>query len=138
MSRTFLGGTVCIYFIRPVGSDGPVKIGHSCYPASRLLTYLAWSPVPLEIAAVIELAVPDGRARRRYAMSFERRFHNRYRDHWSHHEWFNAHPQLTRDIQLIRDNRFQLSCLPESGPPIRKGTDSAWHQGRTAPRQVAA
>lgn len=130
---TQYGGTACIYFIRPVGAEGPVKIGHSIYPAARLMSYMNWSPIELEVAAVVEIPVPAGAKRRQFAMSFERRFHCRYRDHWSHHEWFNANPLLTRDIDMIRRKRFRLSVLPESGPAIRKSVDSTWQRGRGAP-----
>jgi hypothetical protein len=135
---TYRGGKASIYFIRPIGSEGPVKIGFSIYPASRLVTYQAWSPVPLEVAATIEIQVPENEPQRGYAMAVERRFHHRYRDHWTHHEWFAAHPLLTRDIELIKQGRFSMSDLPPHGPVIRKDVASTWQRGRTAPQQVFA
>lgn len=33
-----------VYFIKPIGMDGPIKIGCSDKPARRLITLAAWSP----------------------------------------------------------------------------------------------
>jgi len=38
-----------VYFIKPVGASGPVKIGHSHIPFERLNTQMNWSPVKLEM-----------------------------------------------------------------------------------------
>lgn len=40
-----------VYFLRPVGALGPVKIGFSYSPPSRLRTMAKWSPIPLELVA---------------------------------------------------------------------------------------
>lgn len=47
-----------VYFLRPVGEEGPVKIGVSEVPENRLRTYMVWSPMILEVAAKIEVALP--------------------------------------------------------------------------------
>jgi hypothetical protein len=127
-----------IYFIRPVGSDGPVKIGHSFDPHGRLETYLAWSPVPLEVAAVLPVQTPSGERGFKWARQFERRFHARYNAHWLHHEWFAANPLLTHDIHLIRAGRFDLSVLPQDAPPICKTAGSRWQLAREGTSQKAA
>lgn len=46
-----------VYFVKPVGQDGPVKIGFSETPIDRLSTLMTWSPIPLEIA----IAIPGDR-----------------------------------------------------------------------------
>jgi hypothetical protein len=38
-----------VYFIKPVGMDGPIKIGCSNIPEHRLVSLSMWSPFPLEI-----------------------------------------------------------------------------------------
>jgi hypothetical protein len=42
-----------VYFIRQVGAIGPIKIGCSKLPEGRLHSLMAWSPVDLEIVAII-------------------------------------------------------------------------------------
>jgi hypothetical protein len=76
-----------IYFLRPVGQLGPVKIGCSICPESRLDVFTLWSPVPLEVAA----SVPGSH-------SDERRLHAMFDRHHVHGEWFNASKEL---VQLI-------------------------------------
>lgn len=60
-----------VYFLKPVGMDGPIKIGCSEYPQRRLLNLMAWSPFPLELLAQI-----DGDE------SVERRFHAAFQHLW--------------------------------------------------------
>lgn len=73
-----------VYFLRPVGQQGPVKIGYSKYPPSRLLMYLTWSPVELEIAAT----TPGD-------IYVEQKLHSIFADQHSHLEWFHASKRLT-------------------------------------------
>lgn len=47
-----------VYFIRPVGMDGPVKIGGSGVPKNRLNNLMTWSPFPLEVAATDDGGYP--------------------------------------------------------------------------------
>jgi hypothetical protein len=128
-----------IYFLRPRGQDGPVKVGFSIYPESRLLTYMAWSPLPLEIAAVLRVE-GDG-TKRQGAMRVERRFHARYDSFRLHHEWFLAHPQLLADIASIRAGTFSVECLPEPAPvpwaAKMRATKQAMAEGRRI-REAAA
>src|SRR3546814_12248774 len=53
-----------VYFIRPIGQAGPVKIGCSVGPNKRRHELEKWTPVPLEIVAEI-----DG------GFDIERRYH---------------------------------------------------------------
>lgn len=48
-----VGANPFVCFLRPVGMDGPVKIGVSGTPVARLLTYAIISPLPLEIGATL-------------------------------------------------------------------------------------
>lgn len=43
-----------IYFIRPVGQRGPIKIGCSYLPLDRLRGLCQWSPLPLEVVATCD------------------------------------------------------------------------------------
>lgn len=95
-----------VYFLRPIGMDGPVKIGCSMAPELRLQSYMPWSPYPLEVAATLP---GDHR--------LEARFHNQFRAQHTHHEWFTASPELTATIEAIRADTFDVDSLP-GGPRI--------------------
>ena len=91
-----------VYFLRPVGEPGPVKIGWSALPTERLKTYQAWSPVLLELVA-----------RTRGGESLERRFHAKFRHLHMHGEWFRADPELTDTIAQVAAGTFDPARLPE-------------------------
>jgi len=80
-----------VYFLRPVGQDGPVKIGCSTYVGLRFATFLSWSPVALEIA----VSIPGDK-------DLERRLHLMFASSHSHMEWFHATPDLTQLIERLR------------------------------------
>lgn len=93
---------MAVYFLKPEGMSGPIKIGSSRRPLHRLQSHLAWSPIPLEIIATI-----DG------GIELERRFHARFKHLHSHGEWFNAAPELNETIARIQDGSFDTRELPE-------------------------
>lgn len=72
-----------VYFIKPVGMPGPIKIGCSFMPEKRLADIAAWSPWPLEIVVTI-----PGDA------DLEKNIHECFALHHSHKEWFHAHPDI--------------------------------------------
>lgn len=77
-----------IYFFKPVGMIGPIKIGCSRKPGNRLAYLARWSPFPLEcIGSVLGDIV------------FERAIHRKFADQHDHEEWFRATPEL---IAFIR------------------------------------
>lgn len=78
-----------VYFIKPVEMDGPIKIGCSMYPETRLRSLMSWSPVDLEIVAQV-----DG------DFDLERRLHAMFAAHYRRQEWFNPAPEL---LALIDD-----------------------------------
>lgn len=105
-----------VYFIRPVGAEGPVKIGFSQMPQTRLAVFQLWSPVLLEVVAVL----PGGK-------ELERRFHTRFRDQHSHCEWFHAGPELTAMIDQINAGAFSVDDLPPptfAAPRPKKSRES--------------
>ena len=106
-----------IYFLRPIGAEGPVKIGCSRSPRSRLEQYLPWSPVPLEIAAT----VPG-------TMSLEYNLHQCFADTHIHHEWFGASPGLTKLIDALRTGAPLADAvdLNRKVGSIRKKGERTW------------
>lgn len=101
-----------VYFLRPVGCEGPVKIGTSVWPWGRLKTMAAWSPVPLELVAM----TPGGAL-------LEQRFHVHFRHLHSHGEWFHGAPELTGAVAAIAAGAFDFASLP---PPSRLPTQCRW------------
>lgn len=91
-----------VYFLRPVGRRGPVKIGCTVDVPQRLKTYCSWSPTPLEVAA----QMPGDHM-------LERRLHTLFIAHHSHHEWFHACDEIDAVIDAIREGRFDPSILPQ-------------------------
>lgn len=79
-----------VYFIKPIGMDGPIKIGCSGAPKNRLLSLSYWSPFPLEILAT----APGGG-------NEECLLHRCFSDHHTHHEWFHSSPGLRCLIERI-------------------------------------
>lgn len=114
-----------VYFIRPVGAEGPVKIGSSGSPEARLRQCAAMSPVELEIVAVL----PGG-------LDLERRFHALFADAIDHHEWFHATPEVVAVIAAVLSGSFDPSALP---PPRRLPQQLGWtEQSRAAARATRA
>lgn len=97
-----------VYFIKPVGMDGPIKIGCSVSPDNRRQTLEEWSPFPLELVAEIS-----------GDMMLEARFHGYFRGEALRREWFNASPRLLETIRQINDGTFDMSSLPAYGPGLR-------------------
>jgi hypothetical protein len=81
-----------VYFIKPIGMDGPIKIGCSWHPRERLKTLMSWSPYPLEIITTI----PGG-------YQLERNIHECFSDLHLHREWFTAKPRLVAAIEKIKN-----------------------------------
>jgi hypothetical protein len=96
-----------VYFIKPVGMSGPIKIGVSVNPAARLADLQPCSPVPLEIVA----QMPGD-------FTVERSLHEAFRDHHSHGEWFRVSVGLLRVIDEVNAGTFDPAGLPEPGYPI--------------------
>jgi len=86
--RARQGGLV--YFIKPAGLDGPIKIGHSWCPENRLLDLSAWSPWPLQLIGSVKGETKD-----------ERFLHQCFADCHSHREWFHSNPRLRDVIEQI-------------------------------------
>jgi hypothetical protein len=96
-----------VYFMRPVGQLGPIKIGNAEVPGARLITYMAWSPVDLEIVAT----VPGG-------FDLERNIHECFADHHRRGEWFDPAPKLLAAIEALK-----------RGEPITNAIDLSARKG---------
>jgi hypothetical protein len=94
-----------VYFIKPVGMDGPVKIGCSSSPIRRRDALATWSPFALEIIAQIE-----------GGFKLEQRFHAKFRDQHERHEWFSWSPELAETIASVQAGSFDIDTLPEPRP----------------------
>lgn len=79
-----------VYFLKPVGMDGPIKIGWSRSPPIRLLELAGWSPFPLEMIG----SVPGEFADEQY-------LHGCFASLHSHREWFHSTPALREIISKI-------------------------------------
>lgn len=128
-----------IYFIRPVGMDGPVKIGTTIRIAFRLADLNAMSPVKLELLALI----PGDHL-------LERRFHAYFADTHSHSEWFKWSPKMDETVAAILAGDFGFDSLPAGvrvdyrpkherlTPPKSPRPRNHWGTMRSEPRRGAA
>jgi hypothetical protein len=76
-----------VYFLQPVGG-GPIKIGHSKHPLTRLQDVMRWSPTPLEVLAEIE-----------GTMALERWLHRKLAAYRMHFEWFRPQAPVLEVVQ---------------------------------------
>lgn len=97
-----------VYFAKPIGMDGPVKIGCSNNSIKRLKSLATWSPFPLEIVAV----VPGG-------FHLERNIHDCFACSHSHREWFHPSPRLTEAMNAL-----------SRGAPVEEAIDLSKREGR--------
>lgn len=99
-----------VYFIRPIGMQGPVKIGYSCSPDRRRTSLESWSPFALEIIAEIDAV----------SSVTERQFHTLFATHLKSREWFHWSPEIQAVVDQINAGTFNLATLPEAKPMPRK------------------
>jgi hypothetical protein len=86
-----------VYFIKPVGMDGPIKIGLSSDPGRRLREFGTWSPIPLEIIGTIPGTWAD-----------EQYLHECFAGDHLHGEWFCYSDALAVAIKkILADGNLQ-------------------------------
>ncbi|WP_230280240.1 GIY-YIG nuclease family protein [Croceicoccus sp. Ery15] len=107
-----------VYFIKPVGMDGPVKIGCSQSPTSRRDALSTWSPFELEIVAEIE-----------GGFDTEQCFHAMFEEQHQRREWFSWSEQLQDVIDSINAGTFDFNDLP--GPKRITGNAGKTRRKRT-------
>lgn len=90
-----------VYFMKPVGMAGPIKVGCSHSPTQRQSDLETWSPFALEIIATI-----DG------DHSLERKFHAYFIETHQRREWFSWSQKMADTIVAINAGRFDIGILP--------------------------
>jgi hypothetical protein len=108
-----------VYFIKPVGQDGPIKIGSSSNVGRRLEQLAAWSPYPLQVL----VAIPgDGK--------LERNIHECFADAYTHREWFTVTPKLKAFVSALMAGvplAEAIDLNDRVGPlPYKKRGGSQW------------
>lgn len=78
--------------MKPIGSDGPIKIGCTSSPLKRLRACEIWSPVQLEIIATAAGSHEE-----------EGFLHAKFSDEWLHGEWFEPSTALNVLIRHVAD-----------------------------------
>jgi hypothetical protein len=119
-----------IYFIRPVGKSGPVKIGCSLRPEKRRQQLQAAARRPLEIAA----ATPG-------SMDDERRIHSLFWHDHMHGEWFNWSQCLQLLIDAAVRDELDIEALPAARVRRMPGKRRPWTEEqklRVRQRRAAA
>lgn len=96
-----------VYFIKPIGMAGPIKIGCSSKPAERLLKLSIWSPFPLEIIGTF----PGWTEQEVYLQS-------RFAGQHSHKEWFHSSDLLLRTIdRILSGESLESACAGMPAKP---------------------
>lgn len=90
-----------VYFIKPVGMDGPIKVGCSLSPDMRRKTLETWSPFALEVVAEIE-----------GDFDLEARFHALFQETHQRREWFGWSKRIAAVLAAINDGTFAVETLP--------------------------
>ena len=89
-----------LYFARPKGERGPIKIGFSTMPQVRVGVLGYWSPVPLELMGAFS------------AQAFhEDLAHRKFASEHSHYEWFYWSLPLERFVQRLHDGEPVAALL---------------------------
>lgn len=103
-----------VYFVKPIGMPGPIKIGCSAMPRHRLSQLNSWAAFPLEIIC----RIPGD-------YDAERRFHARLQADWSHSEWFHPTPDVLAVVESAK-----LGVIPDTSPKILRKRDEAVMKSR--------
>jgi hypothetical protein len=130
-----------VYFVKPIGLDGPIKIGCSFTPEGRLSALMTWSPWPLEIIATV-----------RGDRDLEKNIHECFAHSHSHREWFRSTPELRAAIAKIAGGApvaeaidltarhgtiLSLARLKRDWTPERRAYTKMNHQLRAAEHRAA-
>lgn len=116
------GARLHVYFLKPSGLDGPIKIGCSMLPSRRLDEVSCWSPWPLELMGSVPGTYDD-----------EQFLHKCFASSHSHREWFRSSPSLRKIIAEILEAGSIAPARASLTPTgnIRKGrSSSTWTKER--------
>lgn len=113
--------TRLVYFVKPVGMAGPIKIGRTYLPiATRLSQMASNSPLSLELIHVV-------------ASDKEHAIHCHFADAHSHGEWFHPIPRLLAAIEALKAGKAVEDAidLADIRGNIRRGAVvAAWARKR--------
>lgn len=110
-----------VYFLRPVGERGPIKIGMSVLPRARLRAHQIWSPVLLEIAAMVPAH-----------HNAENWLHRHFLADWIHGEWFKWSERLQEAIDCATANGALPDWVdPPTNPTEYKAFLATYPRGKT-------
>lgn len=110
-----------VYFLKPIGMDGPYKVGCSVIPERRLQTHDIWSPFKLELICTVPGTHSD-----------ERNVHFALKQWHRHGEWFDTNPV----VLAIIDHARRIGALPPlerapyGGGNIRKQRNAEWSRAK--------
>jgi hypothetical protein len=110
-----------VYFIRPVGRDGPIKIGCSAHPVRRLEGLMCWSPQALEVLVTLPGDFKlEGKLHRLFAKSHD------------HNEWFRETPRLLKLIDDLKAGTpvYEAIDLDAAEGKIRQPTKGRWSDAK--------
>jgi hypothetical protein len=99
--------TSYVYFIKPVGLPGPIKIGCSSMPHARLTALMEWAAFPLELMGKVYGSYSE-----------EKALHIELRDYRSHGEWFHPEPAVLDAIQRLMSGETRFAQLIPYGAKI--------------------
>jgi len=91
-----------VYFIRPKGERGPVKIGCGRSARDRIQYHRCKLPFDIEVCATL-----DG------GYDLERRFHALFQSDHIGGEWFKWSADLEQVISSVADGSLAVEALPE-------------------------
>lgn len=101
-----------VYFMRPIGCEGPIKIGCSKLAEKRLRSLEIWSPAKLELICAVPGCHND-----------ENILHQMFGVDRLHGEWFRASPALLDLIEYVQASG-KLPPLDKNLSPYRTGVSS--------------
>lgn len=96
-----------VYFLRRADGVGPIKIGVSRLPETRLADFCKWSPYMLALIA----SAPGSNA-------WERGLHLRFAAYRLHMEWFAPAPALLAGIEAIKGGASLEEAFADAIPVL--------------------
>jgi hypothetical protein len=109
-----------IYFIKPIGMEGPIKIGCSADAAMRMDGLASWSPFPLELVVSVVGDFKD-----------ESLIHQCFHEFRSHREWFHANVRLAKLMSDLASGVPLALALDQSTRVVEKRNcgGAQWSEG---------
>lgn len=80
-----------VYFCKPVGVAGPIKIGCTSYLEERINALMDWSPVDLELI----VCIPGN-------LQLERKIQNLFVEAHIRKKWFHPVPDMLKGIEGLK------------------------------------